>query len=393
MSKKLNIHILTCILILSFSIMLSAQEIWPGLEKGKYDVGYSIEQLYDASRNFKLTDSSPVIQRPMQISIWYPAEKGPLESFRLYQEYFWDHVSRYDFKATSLEVRNREMNEFFEYIKNNEGNLDKAKRIFASTTIAINDADHAAGRFPLIIYSPGRNSSAVNNSQLCEYLASHGFVVAAVSSTGADKPDVGRDASAFNGLLEDLAFVKEHMSLKNYVDKNKVGLIGHSFGGMSITLYALKEDVDAVVNLDGSNFAPGWQSLFYSFPQSKSPEMKAAYLHLMSDPPADSGFEHETRFFKQLKNNAILAKIKGFGHGDYLGMIAAIYLKAEMKPSMFASDDMSFIGPGYANCSKAILAFLNEHIKGITPGKDVFLVNTDKYNSLDKGDLVILQRK
>ena len=392
-SKTVNSHISLLIIVIAFTATCSAQQIWPGLEKGKYDVGYKIEQLYDASRNFKISPDSPVIQRPMQISIWYPAEAGPLDSHRQFQEYYWDHVSRFDFRASSLQKRNEELQEFLDLIKKNGGKEEKARRIFASYCMAITKAEHAPGRFPLVLYLPGRNSSAVSNSPLCEYLASNGFVVAAISSQGDKQPDVNGTKEGFDVLLKDLAFLREDLSLKSYVDKQKIALIGHSFGGMCATLYALDHDVDAVVNLDGSNFAPGWQALFHSFPNTIKPQLKAAYFHLMSDPPANSGFDHDTSFFDKLKANAILGKIKGFGHGDYMGMLSIFYLQAGMKPTMFPSDDMSFIGPGYANCSRVILALLNLKLQGIEDKSGMLKVNTDKLDTLKKGDLIILESR
>lgn len=376
-----------------FSTLASAQEFWPGLEKGEYDVGYSREQVYDASRNFRIDEKSPVIQRPMQISIWFPAVKGELDSYRQFQEYYFDLINSFDFKVSGLVARQAALKEYLDYIVKNKGDLEKAKKMFARLAPAITDADHAPGKFPLVIYAPGRNSPAIDNSHLCEYLASHGFVVAAVSSQGKNSPDVTGDKEGFEALIQDIAFVREHASLKKFVDKKIVAIIGHSFGGMSATLYALKNPVSAIVNLDGSNFAPGWQGLFNSLSADKGENLKGAYLHFMSDPPADSGFDHKTSFFQKLQCPAILAKIKGFGHEDYLGMIARFYLHTGMVPSMFPKEDMSFVEEGYGDLCHAIRIFLELHLKN-KPDSGNFLQKTNKETSEVKdGDLLILEAK
>ena len=47
---------------------------------------------------------------------------------------------------------------------------------------AIQDAAMQAGRFPVLIYVPSVNAPATENIELCEYLASQGFVVMASPS-------------------------------------------------------------------------------------------------------------------------------------------------------------------------------------------------------------------
>lgn len=241
-------------------------------------------------------------------------------------------------------------------------------------------------------------TAATNNYILCEYLASHGYVVAAVGSQGVNRPDVSGDISGFEALLKDMEFLREHTSLKSFVDKKKVAIIGHSFGGMSATLYSCKNKVDAVINFDGSNFAIGWQNLFKSFEYAKPENMSAAYMYLMSDPPTDSGFNHETFFMNGLKEKAVLAKIKGFGHGDYMSYYAALEYFAGVIPPMFPKDDMNFIATGFKHVCYSSKAFLDIHVK---KGKEIsgnlmdgyFLQRAQADLAFNNGDFILVESK
>src|SRR5580704_18304298 len=50
---------------------------------------------------------------------------------------------------------------------------------------AIRDAPMKAGHFPVVIYAPSLNAPATENIELCEYLASNGYIVMASPSMGA----------------------------------------------------------------------------------------------------------------------------------------------------------------------------------------------------------------
>ena len=50
--------------------VFDSEVLWAGLEPGSYQVGYRVEQRIDSSRTFADTAGG---QRPMQISLWYPA--------------------------------------------------------------------------------------------------------------------------------------------------------------------------------------------------------------------------------------------------------------------------------------------------------------------------------
>ncbi len=50
---------------------------------------------------------------------------------------------------------------------------------------AVRDATTVSGKFPLVIYAPSFSAMSWENADLCEYLASHGYVVVASMDMGA----------------------------------------------------------------------------------------------------------------------------------------------------------------------------------------------------------------
>ncbi len=60
---------------------------------------------------------------------------------------------------------------------------------------AVRDAPHESGHFPLVVYAPSFSAMSWENADLCEYLASHGYVVVA-------SPDMGAAARSMTGDLD-----------------------------------------------------------------------------------------------------------------------------------------------------------------------------------------------
>jgi len=61
--------------------------------------------------------------------------------------------------------------------KSSAAEMAAFNRLLATDTFAVKNAPAVAGRFPVVIYHPGVEGTAEDNSALFEYLASHGYVV------------------------------------------------------------------------------------------------------------------------------------------------------------------------------------------------------------------------
>jgi predicted dienelactone hydrolase len=132
---------------------------------------------------------------------------------------------------------------------------------------AFRDAPVAEGKFPLVVFSHGNGGFRMQSVFWCEHLASHGYIVVAPDHTGNAAATVvdnklilhnskAREQSAIDRPL-DVGFMIDMMGKWNKgadsrfngrLDMEKIGVGGHSFGGMTSTMAADQDDrIDAIV--------------------------------------------------------------------------------------------------------------------------------------------------
>lgn len=132
---------------------------------------------------------------------------------------------------------------------------------------SVAEADVAdGGPFPLLVFSHGNTGIGAQSYFLTEYLASHGYIVVCPDHTGnavmTELPDgtaigYGGEGGAYSLAMSavdrpaDVSFLVDTMSalnahdpegrFTNKVDLERIGLTGHSFGGLT-TLLAMEQD-------------------------------------------------------------------------------------------------------------------------------------------------------
>lgn len=118
---------------------------------------------------------------------------------------------------------------------------------------ASRDAQLGAERYPVVIYVPSYNEINSENIELCEYLASYGFVVMASPSLGATAREMTIDAAGADAQAKDIIFVIETAKTLPDTDMSEIAVIGYSWGGTSAVVAAARDKrIDALVALDGS---------------------------------------------------------------------------------------------------------------------------------------------
>jgi dienelactone hydrolase len=213
---------------------------------GPYAVGLRVVEQYDRSRSFQAAPALPTNApapegpRPLQTLVWYPATKSsraPM-TFGEYGAFIKTETS------FGKPVEQGKAQAFVEAFMHGTTDLH---------AWAVQDAAMQTGQFPVLIYAPSVNAPATENIELCEYLASQGFVILASPSMGATSRSMTLDLAGANAEAQDISFLIDFAKTLPDTDISKVAVIGYSWGGMA-ALFASSKDkrMDALVSLDGS---------------------------------------------------------------------------------------------------------------------------------------------
>ena len=201
-------------------------------EPGPHAVGLSVVDLRDASRPFGNARS-----RLLQALVWYPAKTSASLPMTV-----GDYVR---LTLTEPELHAKWMS--------------RVGSSLATPLRANRDAAAAAGRYPVVIYAPSDSSVSWENADLCEYLASHGYVVIASPSMGARTRDMTDDLPGIEAQARDISFLIDYAKTLSNTDMSVVAVASFSWGGISDLFAAAKDDrIDALISLDGSKrYFPG----------------------------------------------------------------------------------------------------------------------------------------
>jgi dienelactone hydrolase len=239
-------------------VRLQAQRspLWGDLEKGPFAVGFKTVELYDHSRVIGYKNNSDGTprrgerERPVQICVWYPARDTEDARTVVYGEYVFPNPADLRFFDLLAMLQAREIHDrILPALSNNRQVMLELMNMKCD---AVRDAFHREGSFPLVIYNPGASSGISENVVMCEYLASHGYIVAATHSIGATflYPEV--DQIDLEALIRDGEFVLTSLRDWPHLDRDKLGLIGFGIGGTGALILQMRNrDVDAVVGLAG----------------------------------------------------------------------------------------------------------------------------------------------
>jgi dienelactone hydrolase len=139
---------------------------------------------------------------------------------------------------------------------------------------AVRDAASQSGTYPLIIYSHPSGGNRRSATFLCTHLSSHGYLVAALDHSEAvatelarkidetDEQRAARQEAWIANRVPDIRFLLDHLlsgaawDAEVKVDANRIGIVGHSFGGWTaLAAIEVERRLRAVVAL-----APGGSS-------------------------------------------------------------------------------------------------------------------------------------
>ena len=222
---------------------------------GPHAVGLKLIQQYDHSRLYKadidLATGDKVEgerARPIQTLLWYPAARGgkPLN----YRQYLETAATEDSFTLGASEIK-RLTDARIE--SNAGGRREAVLREMAGAMRAVRDARPVEGKFPVVIYAPSYSANAMENADLCEYLASQGYIVLSSASIGARTRSMTVDLEGAEAQAADIAWLIGFAATLPQADTGRVGVVGFSWGGLANVFAAAKDArIKALVSLDGS---------------------------------------------------------------------------------------------------------------------------------------------
>lgn len=283
---------------------------------GPYPVGMRVVQQYDHARGMgravnavgELTRRAG--SRPVQTLLWYPAKAGgvPMKAI----DYELTALSDNDFSITRAAIAKE------------RGALLRSEdhALFNAPMLAMRDAVMASGSYPVVIYAPSYRARAHENADLCEYLASHGYIVIASPSTGPRGADMSDDVEGLEAQAADITFLVAFAHSLLPADSSRLAVVGFSWGGVANVLAAASSNkVKALVSLDGS--ARSHTQLFTSSRTIAPARTAIPLLWVGSRPmPAEPRFEQgravATDYFKGMHySDVYLATMSAMAHMDF----------------------------------------------------------------------------
>jgi hypothetical protein len=347
---------------------------------GSYPVGLKVVDQYDRSRAYPASpknsskSSAGEDARPLQTLIWYPSLRSTGKPMTV-----GDYAQLADTEI-HFDVPRPEQNRWRSLLKKSSD----------TSLWAVRDAKPARGRYPVIVYAPSDSSVSWENADLCEYLASHGYVVLASPSIGPSKRDMTDDLAGINAQALDISFLISYAKSLPDTDSG-VAVVSWSWGGIS-SLFAAARDsrIDALISLDGSmRYYPGLvKSAGEVHPEQMSIPLlfftrNVSLEDLAKDdvPPAEKNGPNVLNAW--IHGDLLTVNMLGMAHPEFGSMF-----QRRESAQRFAENQVADYGRDDANISYAWVAlytlkFLDAYLKHVASAK-AFLTRTPAENGVPK---------
>ena len=352
-------------------------------KQGQYPVGLKVIDQYDRTRPYPAAEkdtskpSAGEDARPLQTLIWYPAVRSVAKPMTV-GEYVELADTQVDFNAPD-EKKNKWR--------------PRLEASFAIRMWAVRDAQAAPGRYPVLIYAPSDSSASWENADLCEYLASHGYVVLASSSMGLSTRDMTDDVEGINAQASDISFLITYAGTLPDADLSKVAAGSFSWGGISSLFAAARDNrIDALAEMDGSmRYYPG---LVKQAGDVRPEQMKIPLLFFAANDPnhlelvqrnyvpaADIVGPNVLNAWRH--GDLYTVNMLGMSHPEFCSMFQRWKTAQAYSLDEVADYERDDTNTGYAWVALYTLKFLDAYLKSDTSAK-AFLARTPADNGVPK---------
>lgn len=360
--------------LLTLSRALAAPPLWGDLEPGPHPVGFDAYWIADPARTYQRPETDPApTPRPILVNIWYPARATDAAPMPHAGYLTTARDAPAGSLATDLAAYEREVIAA-EVFGSAPEDLDPAaptpaqarlNQFLQTPTGAARATPREPGPHPLVLYHAGYGSSFEDNAVLCEFLASHGYIVA--GSAFLDGTGESFNIDAETDSARDLEALIREACDKWGADPQRIGLVGHSGGAHTGFRFIAQHNdpIRAFVSLDTTqdyhSFAdPRWDDfvplVLDNADDITTPVLFAARQHAlfrMGDRMLAAPRCYLT--FRDLQHNSFIAQ----------GVLAA-----EFAPASDTEPDAPQLRAEYDELCRAVLLFLDANLRASRDADD-----------------------
>lgn len=363
------------------------------LEPGPYKAGFRVAYEYDRSRtvssryDYRGRLACENNARPVQIAIWYPCRPADNAKHMRYAEYEVTRGTRFDYERDRAEILASYPNRFGSPGTDRDLVRNIRNQILARETTAYKDAPPANGPFPLVLFCSGGGDAPDSHDVLFEFLASHGYTIAAVSSQGMFQRAPAYNLMDEESQVRDMEFAREYMSDEPEVDPLSVCAMGYSYGGLVNVLFALRNfDVAAVLCLDGSICLKDRDRCVKQLPYFTPTRLTSAFMNMARKPHPEQDFG----FYNGLiYSDAYLMHFDTLGHAQFTSRpFVGDYSKILSEKNR----NVTGINRSQEIVCRYTLRFLDTYLRHDAEAAE-FLANSTEENGLDPETVRIESKK
>ncbi|MGB8959212.1 MAG: hypothetical protein WCC00_09430, partial [Candidatus Aminicenantales bacterium] len=360
---------------------------------GPHPVGFRAVHQYDYSRVYKPASdlegkpSTGERARPIQTLIWYPARPDASAQPMPYGRYIDLLATEENFDPDSAQKAAALRAALLNWGISGKYDIERVQ-----PTHAFGDAKPAPGRFPVVIYAPSFSAPAFENSDLCEYLASHGYVVVASPDMGARSRSMTEDVVGIQTQAADIEFLIGYLRDLPQADMSQIAVAGFSWGGISNVFASMLDDrITALVCLEGTIRYAGERikEVRYVTPSRLTvPLLFLAQRNLSIEELSQRKLDVSVSFLNDVKYSDFhFVSSSVMEHGDFSS--ASIRFRPDEQFTPFTAAEVS---EGYSWMARYGLNFLNAYLKNDAGGRD-FLKASPEANGAPRHQLAVQYRQ
>lgn len=266
-------------------------------------------------------------------------------------------------------------------------------------------------KYPLIIFSHGAFGVKMSNTSTFMELASNGYVVCSIDYPyhaagtidvdgnlvlGSSKfmqevidanSDIYSEKEQFelyenwmNLRTDDINFIlntilenteNNRVGVYELIDKNRIGLMGHSLGGAAITqLGREREDISAVINLDGSMLGEYRMAMNGDIVINNElyplPLLNFYSEYVVNELISNPEYVYPNKYISSISTDAFEVYIKGSNHMSYTDLPLFSPLLANQLAGVSGGSSRANVDKYYCieTMNKLVLEFFNSYVKG-----------------------------